>query len=102
MFTQKEGLPVLKNLLTFLTSSDREDHSNLNILLSFCRHCGDDFAGLVPRKVRQLAEKHHYAVPSSDVCGDSLSTLARFPVGFISAIWWGSYVLFFFPTSVLV
>lgn len=67
VFTQKEGLPVLKNLLTFLTSSDREDHSNLNILLSFCRHCGDDFAGLVPRKVRQLAEKHHYAVPSSDL-----------------------------------
>lgn len=66
VFTQKEGLPVLKNLLTFLTTSDRDDHSNLNILLSFCKHCGDDFAGLVSRRVRQLAEKHHYALPSSD------------------------------------
>lgn len=66
VFTQKEGLPVLKNLLTFLTTSDRDDHSNLNILLSFCKHCGDDFAGLISRRVHQLAEKHRYALPSSD------------------------------------
>lgn len=67
VFTQKEGLPVLKSLLTFLTTSDREDHSNLSILLSFCRHCGDDFAGLVPRRVRLLCEKHGCQLPTSDL-----------------------------------
>ncbi|XP_064473011.1 regulator of nonsense transcripts 2-like isoform X2 [Ornithodoros turicata] len=66
VFTQKEGLPVLRNLLTFLTTSDREDHSNLSILLSFCRHCGDDFAGLLPRKVRLLCEKHGRMTPTND------------------------------------
>lgn len=66
VFTQKEGLPVLKNLLTFLTTSDREEHNNLNILISFCKHCGEDFAGLVPRKIRILAQKYIRDVPISD------------------------------------
>lgn len=66
VFTQKEGLPVLKNLLTFLTTSDRDEHNNLNILISFCKHCGEDFAGLVPRKIRTLAQKYIRDVPISD------------------------------------
>ncbi|KAH7947478.1 hypothetical protein HPB52_012310 [Rhipicephalus sanguineus] len=67
VFTQKEGLPVLRNLLTFLTSSDREEHNNLNILISFCKHCGEDFAGLVPRKIRILAQKYIRDVPISEL-----------------------------------
>ncbi|KAL3204690.1 hypothetical protein MRX96_011670 [Rhipicephalus microplus] len=67
VFTQKEGLPVLRNLLTFLTSSDREEHNNLNILISFCKHCGEDFAGLVPRRIRILAQKYIRDVPVSDL-----------------------------------
>ncbi|XP_075552424.1 UPF2 regulator of nonsense mediated mRNA decay isoform X1 [Dermacentor variabilis] len=67
VFTQKEGLPVLRNLLTFLTSSDREEHNNLNILISFCKHCGEDFAGLVPRRIRILAQKYIRDVPISDL-----------------------------------
>ena len=66
IFTLKEGLPVLGSLLTFLTVNDKENHQNLNILLSFCRHCGDDYAGFVPRKMRLLAEKYGLTIPQSD------------------------------------
>lgn len=66
IFTAKEGLPVLGNLLMILTANDKESHSNLNILLSFCRHCGDDYAGFVPRKMTQLAEKYSLTIPQSD------------------------------------
>jgi len=52
VFTEKEGLPVLANQLTLLLTNDREEHNNLSIVLCFCRHCGDDYAGLVPRKFR--------------------------------------------------
>ncbi|CAG2105924.1 unnamed protein product, partial [Medioppia subpectinata] len=66
IFTAKEGLPVLGNLLTLLTTTDKESHQNLNILLSFCRHCGDDYAAFVPRKMRVLADKYFLTVPRSE------------------------------------
>lgn len=66
IFSPKEGLPVLGNLLTLLTTTDKESHQNLNILLSFCRHCGDDYAGFVPRKMRILAQKYFLTIPQSD------------------------------------
>ncbi|RWS23092.1 regulator of nonsense transcripts 2-like protein, partial [Leptotrombidium deliense] len=56
IFKPREGLPVLGNLLTLLTTSDKENHNHLNILLTFCRHCGDDYAGLVPRKILILSK----------------------------------------------
>jgi len=52
VFTEKEGLHVLASQLTLLTCNDREEHNNLSVVLCFCRHCGDDYAGLVPRKFR--------------------------------------------------
>ena len=66
IFTPKEGLPVLGNLLTILTANDKESHQNLNILLSFCRHCGDDYAGFIPRKMRVLSQKYGLSIPQSD------------------------------------
>lgn len=54
VFSEKVGLPILANLLTFLLSTDKEEHNNLPVILSFSKHCGDDYAGLVPRKVRYL------------------------------------------------
>ncbi|XP_076337894.1 UPF2 regulator of nonsense mediated mRNA decay isoform X2 [Tachypleus tridentatus] len=67
VFTLKEGLPLLGNLLTILTATDKEEHNNINILLSFCKHCGEDYAGLVPQKMRILAEKHGLEIPKSDL-----------------------------------
>ncbi|GFQ70834.1 regulator of nonsense transcripts 2 [Trichonephila clavata] len=66
IFVLKEGLPLLGNLLTILTVSDREEHSNVGILLSFCRHCGEDYTGMVPRRYRLLNDKYHMDIPKSD------------------------------------
>lgn len=67
VFTPKEGLPMLATQLTLLVSNDKEDHDNLTIILSFCKHCGDDYAGLLPRKYRLLAEKYNMEIPRSQV-----------------------------------
>jgi regulator of nonsense transcripts 2 len=45
IFTNKEGLPLLGSVLTNLTSTDKEEHNNINIIISFCKHCGEDYAG---------------------------------------------------------
>ncbi|KDR21260.1 regulator of nonsense transcripts 2 isoform X2 [Zootermopsis nevadensis] len=65
IFTHKEGLPLLGNVLTVLVNMDREEHNNVSIILSFCRHCGEDYAGLVPRKIRLLAEEYQILLPRS-------------------------------------
>lgn len=51
IFPNKSGLPLLGTVLTNLISQDKEDHSNLSIILSFCRHCGEEYAGLVPASI---------------------------------------------------
>ncbi|ELU05692.1 hypothetical protein CAPTEDRAFT_168822 [Capitella teleta] len=67
VFVEKEGLGVLANLLTLLVNNDPDDHPNLSIILSFCRHCGDDYAGILPRKYRLLSEQYGLTVPMSTV-----------------------------------
>lgn len=52
LFNLGKGLNVLAGQLSFLTLGDKEEHNNLTILTSFCKHCGDDYAGLLPRKIR--------------------------------------------------
>ncbi|XP_053213698.1 regulator of nonsense transcripts 2-like [Panonychus citri] len=66
IFTLKEGLPILGNLLTLLVTSDKDNHNNINIILTFCRHCGDDYAGLTPRKMRLLSDKYDLPLIKSD------------------------------------
>lgn len=56
IFTNKMGLPLLGNVLTVLINMDKEEHNNIPILLSFCKHCGEDYAGLVPKRIRDAAE----------------------------------------------
>lgn len=65
LFTEKEGLPVLANQLSILVNSDKEEHNNLSIISSFCKHCGDDYVGIVPRRYRILAEKHNLEIARS-------------------------------------
>lgn len=57
VFREKEGLPVLATQLQLLVANDREEHNHLSILTSFCRHCGDDYMGLLPRKIRYVQYK---------------------------------------------
>lgn len=65
IFTYKQGLSLLGSVLTVLINMDKEEHNNSNIILSFCRHCGEDYAGLVPRRARELSEKLNISIPKS-------------------------------------
>lgn len=56
IFVNKTGLPLLGNVLTVLINMDKEEHNNIPILMSFCKHCGDDYAGLMPKKIRDASE----------------------------------------------
>nr|CAD7260854.1 unnamed protein product [Timema shepardi] len=62
ILTHKEGLPLLGSVLTVLINMDKEEHNNINIILTFCRYCGEDYAG---KKIRQLAERYLMTVPRS-------------------------------------
>ena len=55
VFTEKEAMTTLSNQLIFLIKNDMREHNNLSILISFCRHCGDDYAGLLSTKYRCVA-----------------------------------------------
>ena len=37
-------------------TNNPEDLSNVGIILTFCRYCGDEFANLIPRKVKLYLE----------------------------------------------
>jgi len=65
--SQKEGLVLLGNILTILINSDLLEHNNLNIILSFCKYCGDDYAGLVPKEMQDLADKYDVDIPKSNM-----------------------------------
>ena len=67
IFSLKEGLPLLGQVLTMLVAIDKEEHGNISIILAFCKHCGDDYAGLIPRRIRILSDKHRYELPQSDL-----------------------------------
>ncbi|KAA3677804.1 regulator of nonsense transcripts 2, partial [Paragonimus westermani] len=65
IFRESEGVRLLAGQLTTLTNGDLETFSNVGILCSFCRHCSDDWIGLIPRRIRILSEKYHIGVPRS-------------------------------------
>lgn len=67
IFSNKVGLPLLGACLTALISQDKDEHSNLSIILSFCRHCGDEYAGLLPKKIMELAKQFEVVIPSSNL-----------------------------------
>lgn len=57
IFSNKIGLPLLGSVLINLISQDKDDYSNLSIILSFCRHCGEEYAGLVPATIIRLERR---------------------------------------------
>ena len=52
----KTGLPLVGHVLSTLVAQDKQDNniSNTAIIVSFCKHCGEDFAGLVPTSMAKL------------------------------------------------
>uniref|UniRef100_G3UN69 Regulator of nonsense transcripts 2 n=1 Tax=Loxodonta africana TaxID=9785 RepID=G3UN69_LOXAF len=67
IFTDKEGLSLIYEQLKNIINADRESHTHVSVVISFCRHCGDDIAGLVPRKVKGAAEKFNLSFPPSEI-----------------------------------
>ncbi|KAI1888054.1 hypothetical protein AGOR_G00181100 [Albula goreensis] len=67
LFTDKEGLSLIYEQLKAIIGADRETHTHVSVVISFCKHCGDDVAGLVPRKVRAAAEKFGFTFPPSEI-----------------------------------
>ncbi|KAG9489908.1 hypothetical protein GDO78_005690 [Eleutherodactylus coqui] len=67
IFTDKEGLSLIYEQLKNIISADRESHTHVSVVISFCRHCGDDIAGLVPRKVKCASEKFNLNFPPSEI-----------------------------------
>ncbi|KAL5278294.1 UPF2 family protein [Megaselia abdita] len=66
VINQKQGLNLLGNVLTHLISQDKEEHSSYNIILSFCKHCGEEYAGLVSQKYQDLSKKYEIPIPKSN------------------------------------
>lgn len=46
LFNNKTAFSLLGNILTCLINMDKEEHYNISIILSFCKHCGEDYAGI--------------------------------------------------------
>ncbi|XP_072528538.1 regulator of nonsense transcripts 2 isoform X2 [Salminus brasiliensis] len=67
LFTDKEGLSLIYEQLKNIISADRETHTHVSVVISFCKHCGDDIAGLVPRRVKGAAEKFNLTFPPSEI-----------------------------------
>uniref|UniRef100_A0A671Y7R6 Regulator of nonsense transcripts 2 n=1 Tax=Sparus aurata TaxID=8175 RepID=A0A671Y7R6_SPAAU len=67
LFTDKEGLSLIYEQLKNIIGTDRETHTHVSVVISFCKHCGDDIAGLVPRKVKLAAEKFSLTFPPSEI-----------------------------------
>lgn len=62
LFFLDQGLPMLGSILMSLIAQDKDDFNNLSIILSFCRHCGEEYAGLVPKSILTLAEVSLYQI----------------------------------------
>ena len=67
IFSDKEGLTLIHNHLCAVVSADREQHDLMSVIISICKYCGEDLAGLVPRKHRLLADKFGIELPKSTV-----------------------------------
>lgn len=63
IFSLKDSLQLLGNLLKLLLSEKQS--VNLNVILNFCKNCGWDYAGLVSKRMIQLADKYNKQIPSS-------------------------------------
>lgn len=48
LFNGKTAFSLLGSTLTTLINMDKEEHCNIAIVLSFCKHCGEDYAGNIP------------------------------------------------------
>lgn len=62
-----EGVTLLRNLLQSIVTSDKTAFVYAPVLLTIVRHCGEDLAGIIPRKHRHWKEKLNIELPSLNV-----------------------------------
>lgn len=67
LFPLKDSFPVLMSSLYCLMICDQNSHQNANAILTFCKGCGEEIHGLVPRRIQQLACKLGKEIPSSNL-----------------------------------
>ncbi|XP_060698609.1 regulator of nonsense transcripts 2 isoform X1 [Hemiscyllium ocellatum] len=67
IFTDKEGLSLIYEQLKNIICADRDTHTHVSVIISFCRHCGDDVASLVTRKMKLASEKYNLSFPPSEI-----------------------------------
>lgn len=70
LFSNKNAFTLLGNVLTMLIGMDKEEHFNISVILTFCKHCGEDYAGrylvfLVFQNFRKLANKVSFWILST-------------------------------------
>ena len=53
----------MEKSITILSPQDKESLANTSILISFCKHCGDDYAGLTPYLISKAASAHGLKPP---------------------------------------
>nr|VZI12365.1 unnamed protein product [Spirometra erinaceieuropaei] len=72
-----DSVRILSSQLTQLTCGDKDSYTNIGIITSFLRVCGDDWAGLIPRKIRLLSEQLGIPVPRSTFLPNERKTKCR-------------------------
>lgn len=65
-----EGIKTLSTILSNMVNCDKESHVYVQVISSFARHCGEDFAGFTTRKQRLMSEKHRVTFPKCGVVPD--------------------------------
>lgn len=50
VLSESESVRHLSQQLAQLTNGDKENFANISIVTTFTKTCGDDWAGLIPRK----------------------------------------------------
>ncbi|XP_049298947.1 regulator of nonsense transcripts 2-like [Anopheles funestus] len=67
IFSCAVGMSLLHDCLFGFIAGDEKKHLNLSIVLSFCKHCGNEFTGLVPTRMNELAKKYDVTIPMSQL-----------------------------------
>ncbi|XP_063220982.1 regulator of nonsense transcripts 2-like [Bacillus rossius redtenbacheri] len=63
----EESYDLFERVFSTLINSDMEEHRNVNVIKSFCKYCGNEFAGLIPRSVLHIATIYNKTIPTSNI-----------------------------------
>lgn len=67
----QHGFPILKNVLTSIIKyQDKNQNSNMSIVISFCKNSGEEYIGLHPLHIVQLAKRYNVELPKSSFIPD--------------------------------